>query len=606
MKQAMVVLTFVFTIPTFAQFIIGAEHVSAFGDFWDSTKVVHSDAYWDTVKSSGLNYVGLKYFEKYSNYGNASVFNIRADIAKANSRGIGVFLTNGFDRYDANGDTYYPKRWLYQVENPPANDHNDFLTVVSGASVLNDANATTHWNLAPDTATRQLNFLRLLPGGPSYGDIAYNLRQQNLQPDSLNYYIKVRMRLPFASGFPLPSIPVLRVSLGDTSTGRTILASEFTDGNWKEIYVTSYYKYQSGPHTYKAGVSDTTVYSLIDKIGTVQVQNYSVKPTIPMTNYDLSVKWYNTSPFNYVVDLDYVAIDDTIAKRLYDNEFDSRVNSFVSNYQDVAQNLVVWDEPYTENYFPVQYYKKLVATGTSKGTYSYRAFSTRPDDYTKRYLHESQIPVLSSDIYPMVYGLTTPLQNNYTNAVQPWMDVLVSKLSDLSPTALQFNRPFWLTVQAGGWSDPTANPPELYTREASAYEIRAMANLGVCYGAKGIIYYMYTNNSDTMHSVYRTGLLSDYATSKPEYTDPYGQPKWQTVKSLNQTLSTIGSTLMTLTWQGAKSWNNSATAGTWSNLVTNIATNVGGGDNLCRNGSSKIRIDNRLPLYCEGQVLFCV
>ena len=130
MKQAMVVLTFVFTIPTFAQFIIGAEHVSAFGDFWDSTKVVHSDAYWDTVKSLGLNYVGLKYFQGYPvtppySFGSIPVANIDTELSRGSSRNIEVYLTNGFDR-DANGNVYYPKRWVYQVENT-RNGYSDFL-----------------------------------------------------------------------------------------------------------------------------------------------------------------------------------------------------------------------------------------------------------------------------------------------------------------------------------------------------------------------------------------------------------------------------------------------------------------------------------------------
>lgn len=533
------------------KFIIGAEHVSSFHDFWDTSGIPHTGAYWDTVKSLGLNYAGLKYFEQYSGYGNATVDQIRADIAKARSDSIEVYLTNGFDRYDAAGDIYSPKRWLYQIENPSnilnGNNIDDFLTV-TGGTVLHDSSASAHWNFAPDLSHSAPNFLRLTPGNPPdppYGIVASHLRVKDLQPDNLNYYIKVKMRLPNAINFP--GIPVARVSvsLSGTSVGRTILASEFTDRKWKEIYVTSYKK--------------------------------STAPNV----YDIQIEWYDTKPYNFTVDLDYVAIDDTVAKRLYDGEFDARVGDFVTHYHDVVRNLVVWDEPKMENLFPIQRYDSILGGARpTRGPLTYWASRPQKDGSTKRFLYESRMPVLMADLYPIPWYnplhpkqlFTIPGDAGYTDALQARLqNAYVDYLPDLISNAQLFNKPFWLTVQVSSW----ALPGEMTLREPSAYEIRAMVNLGVCYGAKGINYFMYTNNSTSGQN--RAGLLqNDSGSSTPRYTDVYGQPKWQTVKELNHNLKAIGGELLLLTWLGAKSWHNGASTGAWSDFVTSVATNVSG------------------------------
>jgi len=548
MKHAILFLAVILAASVRAQqekFIIGAEHVSSFADFWDSSKVVHTRAYWDTAKSLGINFAGLKYFERYSNYGNATVAQIREDIAEANAVGIEVFLTNGFDRYDASGSVYFPERWVYQIENPVANKLNDF-TNVSGGTILYDQEASTHWNVVPDSGKQAANFLRLTPGNPPYGIVANHLRLPNLQYDNQYYFLKIKMRLPFAASFD--SVPVLRVGLENSSVGRIVYASEFTNHRWKEILVASYFQKNSG-------------------------RNERVEPP----RNDVQIEWFDTSPYKYTVDLDYVAIDDTVAHRLYNGEFDARVKSFVNNYKNAAKSFVVWDEPYPENFLPVQYYRNLVAGLTNKSSFSYRAFTGRADDSTKKFLKETGLPVLVCDTYPIVYGTATPNENGYTSQVQRCFESFAGRLSDLAAVAQKFSKPFWLTVQAHEWSNPTVDPPELYTREPSAYEVRAMTNLAVSFGAKGIIYFMYTNNSDPAKKIYRTGLLADNSSATPEYTDPYGQPKWETIKVLNHTLASIGPALLSLAWQGTKSWNSRGQVyGAWAGLVTAVATNIEG------------------------------
>jgi len=67
MKKHLLLLLLFISVSIFAQqqdrFIIGAEHVSSFADF--GGPLFHSNPFWDTVKSFGINYAGLKYFQKY-------------------------------------------------------------------------------------------------------------------------------------------------------------------------------------------------------------------------------------------------------------------------------------------------------------------------------------------------------------------------------------------------------------------------------------------------------------------------------------------------------------------------------------------------------------
>ncbi len=117
-------MTFLFSYLIYAQipdnpgvFIISAEHLSSFADYSVNSNVPHSTAYWDTVKSFGLNYGGILYRQKYGTGGYIDVSKIQTDLTRANNEGIKTFLWNGFD-----GDIAAEERknnagrWVYQVE----------------------------------------------------------------------------------------------------------------------------------------------------------------------------------------------------------------------------------------------------------------------------------------------------------------------------------------------------------------------------------------------------------------------------------------------------------------------------------------------------------
>lgn len=566
MKKRLLLLSLLLTVSIFPQqqdrFIIGAEHVSAMRRFDNSSLLPpHSDPFWNTVQEFGLNFAGLKYFQKYPvsspTLGTVPYLKIVEDLDKAASRNIDVFLTNGFDRNPATGNPYYPKRWLYQVENVNGNNLNDFSNVTTG-STLNDQDiqTLTHWNLAPPPQGTH-NILRLDPAQDPFGLVANNLREKNLQPDGLNYYVKVRMRLLGSTSFPFINVLTVRVKkAGGSVVSQTITANMLNNNNWQVVPVLCFNKTPNGPVYCIPNVDESTVYDFTDTLGTVQLENYSVKSTVAYTDYDIEIEWHNTSPYNYAVDLDYVAVDDETANRLYppNSEFDARIEDFANNYKDnpAVQNFMVWDEARKENLFPIS---KIQSTLNNQGIgnkypLSYRNFTNDPQPETKRFLHESGMQILLSDVYPIPTGFVIPGGGTYTNDLQSRLQAhLVSLLSDLILNSKNFNKPFWFTTQAHRW-EQTGN---MQQREPSAYEIKAMANLGVCYGAKGIIYYLYNHVSTDSTQI--AGLYYDDI-NQPRYTDTYGYPKWETVKQLNQKLISIGYELMSLTWQSAFYINN--------------------------------------------------
>jgi hypothetical protein len=116
----------------------------------------------------------------------------------------------------------------------------------------------------------------------------------------------------------------------------------------------------------------------------------------------------------------------------------------------------------------------------------------------------------------------------------------------------------WFTVQIHSWTD---------VREPANDEIRAMVNLGLCYGVKGIMYYAIHGDSNItvegQPSKFR-GLLEqgDTAVWDPgQHTstrattarrrNPYDEDKYAGITAINAKLAALGPTLMTLQWRDA-------------------------------------------------------
>lgn len=576
MKKIIPFLFFLFSISNCAQvkpddpgvFIISAEHVSSFSDMWDDSQTPHSIAYWDTAKSFGLNYAGLLYHQVYNGKGNTKVCKILTELARANNEGIKVFLWNGFnwDMFDSKSKD--PKRWVYQVEN----NNDDFLYHSTGDLPKSPApfpDAETHWGFAIDANFNKIpDYCTLRRSINSAGDVVQNLRQDHQQPDNdtARYFIKIRMRLPDRPAAPQN---VLLVEVKNKITG-AVKSGNINSGAlkelnaWTDIPVFDFIKTAGGP------VSPTVL-----KARTVP------SDSVKYTPYDIRVYWYGLVD----CDIDYVMIDNSSANSLYNHAYDAAMTDFVNNYDTCSaiRYFKIWDEPNVENWYPVRYMndyiqQKLNAAGyPEKSTFTYQTYSSGLSNFVpRRYLYETQMNKDISDIYPVFLNTEKPGSADYINSIQSRFDKnLIPYLSCSIEEANRKNLPFYFCVQAHKWDIP---PDQHWLREPSAYEIKAMVNIGVCYGAKGIIYYMYTNNIVNKSRI--IGLLNDNGTQTtpptPRYTDEYGYPKWNTLKQLNNKLASIGNELISLTWQGTKSWANGKIAGKWDNTISNITTNFDG------------------------------
>lgn len=196
---------------------------------------------------------------------------------------------------------------------------------------------------------------------------------------------------------------------------------------------------------------------------------------------------------------------------------------------------------------------------------------------TQKYMAEAKMKTILMDDYPISYDLVGPGGTDYTNIIQQQLEThLTQWLNSTNLKAIQFDVPFWFTPQAHSWIVPDLGQYSL--REPSAYEIKAMVNLGICYGAKGIHYFMFSKpRNHSTGSSWGDAFLEDNNRDNPipRYTDSYGYPKWETTKQLNQKLALIGDELLSLTWQNAFYINNGTQpTGTCITNVQSIGDNA--------------------------------
>jgi hypothetical protein len=500
------------------KFTIGAEHLSSFNDTWNY-KGTHADAFWDTVSSFGLNF-GSLYFNQYPD---VNVLNIKEDLRKANNHGIKIFLWNLFNF------NQLPRRWLYQVEGKF-----DFNYINGDTLQKPDKDADSHWTKKLNIS--QPNFLRLKKGGVNTGLVVKDLNSKITWPDNLSYSIKIKMRLPNATTFP--HLYVISVTLRnelDSSLFETsnITADSFINNKWKELTLFRFFKAWDQPKS-----------AIATKRG---------NGVIP---YDIEIFW----PGNIDCDIDYVAVDDSLSDKIFNGSLNSRMDDLAFIFKnDSVANYKIWDEPWPENLPAVRYLNSYLQNKLTENMVGERKpmafhwFYYSPE----KFLSETRLKSLFSDIYPIGKQVPRNTEPDYLTAFQLLMDNdYTSKLSADIQSANHFNVPFISVIQTHSWS--TKDEKGYWNwelREPNAYEIKLMVNLSVCYGAKGIYYYLFTNPSEGIFK--GTGMLksNNHTNPLPYIIDSAGYNRWEILKNLNHKLSKIGDDLMKLKWERAFSIN---------------------------------------------------
>ena len=517
-------ILFVFLLPVylFAQhptkFTIGAEHLSSFGDTWNYSSA-RSDAFWDTVSSFGLNF-GSLYYNQYSDI-NVSI--IKEDLRKANNHGIKILLWNLFDF------NQLPRRYLYQVEGKF-----DFNFINGDTLQIPDKNAESYWTRKLDI--NQPNFLRLRKGKTNSGIVVKDLKSKTSWRDSVVYAFKIKMRLPDSKTFP--HVNVITVTLrNNLDSGlfesSNIPADSFENNNWKELTLLRFFKAWDQPKS---------------AIATKRGDN-----VIP---YDIEISWNG----DINCDIDYIAIDDSVSDRIFNGSLNARMDDLAIIFKkDSVTNYKIWDEPWQESLPAVGYLNTYLQKKLTENLIGQRRpiafhwFLYSPD----RFLSETGLKSLFSDNYPIGKQVPRNTEPDYISAFQSLMDKdYITKLSSDIQSANRFNVPFISVVQTHSWSTKDELGHWNWDlREPNAYEIKLMVNLSVCYGAKGIYYYLFNNPTEGIFK--GTGLLAinNHTNPSPYLIDSAGYNRWEILKELNHKLNLIGDVLLDLKWQGAYSIN---------------------------------------------------
>ena len=475
------------------KFTIGAEHLSSFDDTWNY-KGTRSDAFWDTVASFGLNF-GSLYFNQYPD---VNVSSIKQDLRKANNHGIKILLWNLFNF------NLSPRRWLYQVEGKY-----DFNYILGDTLQNPDKYADSHWTKKQDK--HQPNFLRLKKGEVNSGIVVKDLKTKVSWPDSIFYYLKIKMRLPDAKTFP--HINVISATIKNNLDSKLfqtfdIPADSFINDNWKEITLFRFFKAWDQPKS---------------DVATKRGDN-----VIP---FDIEIFWNDQID----CDIDYIAIDDSLSDKIFKGSLDSRMDDLVATFKnDSVTDYKIWDEPWSDNLPAVRYLNYYLQNRLSENKLGMRKplafhwFEYSPD----KFLSETGLKSLFSDIYPIGSQVPKNTEPDYLNSFQRVInnDYIIRLNSDIQ-SAIRFNVPFISVIQTHSWA--TKDEKGIWNwdlREPNAYEIKLMVNLSVCYGAKGIQYYLFTNPSGGIFN--GTGLLlrNDHFAPFPYLKDSAGYNRWEILK----------------------------------------------------------------------------
>ncbi|MDR3626399.1 MAG: T9SS type A sorting domain-containing protein [Ignavibacteriaceae bacterium] len=337
----------------------------------------------------------------------------------------------------------------------------------------------------------------------------------------------------------------------------------------------------------------------------------SASTSTACNSIDVRVYWYG----NVTTWLDKVIIQDDTGQQLFAGTNDAAITSSISGFTGypLLKRFYLSDEPVYSQFLSYSYVKNLISTtypGTSAITVLYDGFA--------RFISDTQPQELLVDCYPINAGISTPAMTNteasdvgitsyttdavYTGQLQNALGKLTSTLGIASVAAQQSGKSLWYTPQlhgeyfvtTGKFQKPNGN---LSCRPPTGNEIKAMSNLGISYGAKGIVAYPYGNDQALWDEgtgwsslAYFAGLVSSVADADGIYrthSTNYGtfptstgtksirvgyQEKWDAVASIMGYYANISSTLSSLSWLGTKSWGSGTTVGTWSGLISSVTS----------------------------------
>ena len=338
---------------------------------------------------------------------------------------------------------------------------------------------------------------------------------------------------------------------------------------------------------------------------------------------DVQVYWYG----NRTTWLDYVIVEDEAAKSLFGGKHDATIEAEARNCLanprfDRVQRFYLTDEPSVRAFLPFKYIddklRSLGFTGSrgraitsNNWTDSWiRWFirAARPNEVLVHYyVLDSSIPSPPmEDMMARSVGVAPYVgDNQYNDILQPRLDIFEKKLGPAAVYSKEAGISLWSTTQLHGEYIvrtgqfnhlnrlPARRPP-------TGPELRVQVSLALAFGAKGIIGYPYGTDylpSFAGSEAWMTGLVSrsaesdgiqrDHSTNVTTLPGPDGkeksvyagyQEKWVALSAINEKLRALRTLLVTLNWQGAKSWYSEVVYGTWDDIVDEVTARSPSGD----------------------------
>ncbi|MFH0989187.1 MAG: hypothetical protein V1799_04125 [bacterium] len=591
---------------TQSKFIIGVDWITK-PPREPYTNIIPTQAEWNMLASLGVNCGMIALPERvniqdYYNSVTTALGNSPVDLIIFGYR-FSRFTDGHRWVYHPEYDQHYPNftgrigsSVIDQIQTPPAK---------KDADVELDGSAPNAWETVGGLA----------------GFIAKNLLLSSEQPDSIKYYLKVRMRLNPGTSFNHTPVLVIQAVRADTTMVDTVFADEFNDYNYREIPSLSFRKMPVGKSLgpYES-INEIEVSHIPprDLIGYATGRPDEVISAVSNTAYDYQLYW----PGLVSCYVDYLAIDDSTSNSLFigtnDIAIREEVNLFQSNPK--LSRFKINDEPTPPHWPLVGYVDNIIRSWLTAENSEKRGFHYNigydenvgiPDRMVKRNIVITNNLQNTADIYPFKADPSKsplPDQPGYTSTIQNWIQTyLIDKLAINIKHSKALNRNFWYQAQAHSWKNFENGIWNGDQREPTVQEINLQANLAIAYGAKGIQYFLYRSYESQADRISGIGMTNLDGTKRE--TNPYGDNKWEGVKALNQKLAIQGPTLLNLTWLGTKSWHNNSTTENWPYYVNNVTTNISGETkyvetgHFTAGGDPYLFVVNRRTLSTESRIV---
>jgi len=500
---------------TFTATLLAQANNFPIGTYWVKTRTggwVERIDHYDQVADCGINIV----------VGGNSGHTTQAVLDAAESNGLRIILDktestyirdNKAYHYTYESDGYEPSdNRLAQIEAPILYDFDYEGTPI----VDNDANL--------DRSNQRITILNSAPSTSGY--ILRNFQGNCYLEGDKDYFIAFRLKINGNIG---AHIPVARLEVWNTDAGAQLGSQVIYGDDFADVGNLQYKPFEMNVHTQSA--SPPTLEEQVNKA-------LPESPAI-MVNYvhvDFRVYWYG----------DVTLYVDNI-KSMNDNGRDllngSRDNGIITDAQTIhtSDDLgaptisgFYFDEPFPQEMEPMSYMSdRLYQAAPPDNKTAIIEPTLNKKDTFHQYMRIGGATYhpdfMLVDIYPIDTTLIYPGDSGYNTYIQSrWDNALIPKLVDARYTADYDGIDFYYATQVHSW-DTTH-------REPKPEEIRAMVNLGLAYGAKGIFYFLYTTHPQGI------GLVDQNFVQNA---------KWYEVQAINEKLQLLADDYLPLEWQSA-------------------------------------------------------